>query len=83
MLSTYTAPGVKMAWRTGGTDEGHLKPRNQKAGLASAVVCTAKGRQRLPPMSPGPGTGGQFGARELRLGCVVSMLGGGKQRQAT
>lgn len=82
MLSTHTVPDVKMAWRIGGTHEGHRKLRNQKADLASAVVLTVKGRQLLPPMSPGPGTRGQFRAEELRLGCVASMLGGGKQRQA-
>lgn len=42
-----------------------------------------KGKQLLPPMCPGAGTGSQVRAEEQRLGCVTSMLGGGKQRQAT
>ena len=56
MLSTYTAPEVKMMRRVDGIHAGHLKPRNQKTGLASAMVFTVKDRQLLLPVSPGPGT---------------------------
>lgn len=83
MLSTYTAPEVKMTWRVDGIYVGHLKPRNQKTGLASAMVFTVKDRQLLPPASPGPDTLVQFREGEAEpQSCIINMLEDGKQRQA-